>query len=112
MIAVEDVRQALRTVADPCAIATGVPVDIVAMGLVDDIAVAGADVTIVLRLTSPFCLQVGLLSEQIGVAVRRIPGVNGARVEINHGAEWLPEMMEPGARMALRRARPLPAVSQ
>ena len=110
MITVEDVRAALRSVADPCAIATGVPIDVVAMGLVADIAVTGGAVAVRLRLTSPFCMQIGLLSEQIERVVRRLPGVVAVRVEVDHAAEWLPEDMEPGARAALRRVRPLPPV--
>ena len=99
-------------VVDPCAIATGVPVDWSRMGLVQDIDLAGDSVVVQLRLTSPFCMQVGLLSEQAERAVGRLPGVSQVRVEVDHTAEWLPEMMEAGARAELRRVRPLPLVSR
>jgi metal-sulfur cluster biosynthetic enzyme len=112
MICVEDVRAALRAVADPCAIATGVPVDVVAMGLVRHIAVANAEVTVTLRLTSPFCMQIGLLSEQIDAVLRALPEVGTTRVEVDHLAEWMPEMMEQSATDALRRVRPLPVVTR
>jgi metal-sulfur cluster biosynthetic enzyme len=112
MIEIAAVHDALRQVADPCAVATGVPVDIVSMGLIADVAVAGNDVTIVLRLTSPFCLQVGLLSEQIDHVVRRLSGIGDVRVVVDHRAEWMPDMMDPGARRALRQVRPLTTVDR
>ena len=108
MITIDMVRRALRDVADPCAIATGVPVDVVAMGLVQDIRIDGDDVVVGLRVTSPFCLQIGLITEQARAAVGRLPGVGDVRVEADPAVEWLPEDMEPAARDALRRVRPLP----
>jgi metal-sulfur cluster biosynthetic enzyme len=112
MFTVEDVRNLLHSVADPCAIATGVPVDIVAMGLVQDISISGRDVLVELRLTSPFCMQIGLLTEQIGIAVGRLPGVGTVGVTVDQLAEWLPEMMDDEARDELRRVRPLPMVNR
>jgi metal-sulfur cluster biosynthetic enzyme len=106
----DEVRAALRGVADPCAIATGVPIDVVGMGLVKDVRVAGGTVTVELQLTSPFCMQIGLLSDQSRTAVGRLPGVTEVLVEVDHAAEWMPEDMEPEAQAALRRVRPLPLV--
>jgi metal-sulfur cluster biosynthetic enzyme len=107
VITVEDVHRALRQVADPCAIATGVPIDIVAMGLVSDVRVEADGVVVTLRLTSPFCMQIGLLSEQAQAVVSRLPGADHVRVEVDHTAEWMPDDMEPAAQAALRRVRPL-----
>lgn len=109
MITTDQVRESLRAVPDPCAIATGVPVDIVAMGLVQSVKVSGGTVTVTLRLTSPFCMQIGLMSEQIDAVLRRRPEVARVRVEVDHLAEWWPEMMAPEARDRLRRVRPLVA---
>jgi metal-sulfur cluster biosynthetic enzyme len=110
-ITADEVRCALRAVADPCAVATGVPVDVVAMGLVRDVRVEAGTVTVEFGLTSPFCMQIGLLSEQARTAVGRLPGITQVRVEVDHGAEWMPEDMEPAARAALRQIRPLPLVA-
>ncbi len=104
----DDVRAALRTVADPCAVATGVPVDIVGMGLVQEVRVDAGAVTVELRLTSPFCMQIALITGQARTAVGRLPGVVDVRVEVDHAAEWMPEDMAPEAQAALRRVRPLP----
>ncbi|QFR01696.1 metal-sulfur cluster assembly factor [Streptomyces phaeolivaceus] len=103
----DEVRGALRRVADPCAVATGVPVDIVAMGLVQDVRVDSGEVTVELRLTSPFCMQIGLITEQARAVVGELPGVTEVRIEVDHVAEWMPEDMDPEARAALRRVRPL-----
>jgi metal-sulfur cluster biosynthetic enzyme len=111
VITEDDVREALRAVADPCAIATGVPVDVVAMGLVHAISSDSGGVTVTLRLTSPFCMQVGLITQRCQEVLRRLPGVGAptaVRVEVDATAEWLPEDMHPDARAALRRVRPLP----
>jgi metal-sulfur cluster biosynthetic enzyme len=104
----DEVREALRAVADPCAIATGVPVDIVAMGLVQDVRIESGTVTVELRLTSPFCMQIALISEQARTSVGGLPGVTDVRIEVDHAAEWMPEDMAPEAQAALRRVRPLP----
>lgn len=104
---VSDVLSALRSVADPCAIATGVPIDVVAMGLVQDLRVGSGHVAVELRLTSPFCMQIGLIRDQIEKAVGHLEGVEHVDVGVDHTAEWMPEHMELGARDALRRVRPL-----
>lgn len=104
----DEVLAALRTVADPCAIATGVPVDVVAMGLVQDMHIESGNVSLELRLTSPFCMQIGLIRDQARAAIGRLHGVKDVDIEVDHSAEWLPEDMEPEARNALRRVRPLP----
>ncbi|WPB89360.1 metal-sulfur cluster assembly factor [Streptomyces malaysiensis] len=108
---VEQVRAALRDVVDPCAIATGVPIDIVGMGLVRGVTADGGTVTVTLQLTSPFCMQIGLMSDRIREVVGLLPGVNGVEVDVDHTAEWMPEDMESDARAALRRVRPLPLAS-
>ncbi|HEY1971710.1 MAG TPA: iron-sulfur cluster assembly protein [Pseudonocardia sp.] len=114
MITEDEVLDALRAVADPCAIATGVPVDIVAMGLVHAVLPARRGVTVTLRLTSPFCMQVGLITSRCEQALRRLPGVGpdtDVRIEVDAALEWMPEDMHPDARAALRRIRPLPVAS-
>lgn len=102
------VSDALRTVADPCSIAAGVPIDLIAMGLLAALEVHSGHVTITLRLTGPFCMQIGNIIERVTSAVRAVDGVDTVRVDIDHQAEWLPSMMAPGARSALRQIRPFP----
>lgn len=51
-----DVRDSLATIFDPCSIAAGRPVDIVSMGLVDNVRIDHGSVEITLRLTEPSCM--------------------------------------------------------
>jgi metal-sulfur cluster biosynthetic enzyme len=107
----EEVRAALHTVVDPCSIATGVPINLVDMGLISAISVQDRDVTVTLQLTSPFCMQIGLMNERMEEALGRIQGIGKICIEVDHSAEWVPEMMAETSRSALRRIRPLPLVA-
>jgi len=106
------VRDALRRVVDPCSIATGVPIPIEDMGLVREIRVEGRDVTVDLRTTSPFCMQIGNIRGRIAEVTRDLPSVGTVTVEVDDGNEWLPDMMAGEVRARLRRARPLPGPSR
>lgn len=101
------VRDALRRVVDPCSIATGVPIAIEDMGLVKGIRVSGADVVVELRVTSPFCMQIGNLRSRIDEVTRGLHGVACVSVEVDDGNDWLPSMMRADVQSRLRRVRPL-----
>lgn len=102
------VREMLRSVTDPCSIATGVPIDIVDMGIVRDIRVFAGHIQIVLRLTNPFCFQAGLISQAIERKVGQTMEMP-VKVEIDPTDDWTPERMAAAARSRLRKLRPLPA---
>lgn len=101
------VREALAGVVDPCSIATGIPLTLLEMGMVEDIAVGDGRVTVVLVLTSPVCWQAGNIIQAVETSVGRVPGVASVACTVNHDAGWLPEQMDPGARLRLRVARPV-----
>ena len=103
-----DVETALRRVVDPCSIATGVPIDLVDMGLVLAASRDAEVVTIRLQLTSNICIQIGIIESKIYEEVGRIDGVERVVVEIDHQAEWLPSMVADHSRRALRERRPFP----
>jgi metal-sulfur cluster biosynthetic enzyme len=109
MSAVDDVRAALERVVDPCSIATGVPISLPDMGLIKDIRLDGDHVVVAMRLTSPFCFQIGLMLERIDEVTAGVAGIAGVRVEVDHGDDWHPDMVAAQARRRLRRVRPLPA---
>jgi metal-sulfur cluster biosynthetic enzyme len=101
------VRQALRGVVDPCSIATGAPITIEEMGLVQRIETnAAGEVLVELCLTSPFCFQAVNIVERIREVVGGI-GVTNVQVRIDYAAEWLPNMMSEKARARLRQVRPV-----
>jgi len=102
------VREALERIVDPCSIATGAPVSLREMGLIKDLRLERqGGVVVELRLTSPFCFQVGLILQRIDEVTAGLKGVTSVRVEVDHGVEWVPEMMSEEARMRLRRLRQL-----
>ena len=106
---VEQVRAALDRVVDPCSIATGVPITLADMGLVEGVAVDGREARIRLRVTSPFCMQIGNMQERIVQVVEEVPGIDDVRLDVDDGTEWLPSMMAPEAQRRLRAVRPLEA---
>ena len=101
------VRDALARIVDPCSIATGVPLTLFEMGMVEDIAIEDGRVTVTLVLTSPVCWQAGNIMAAVETSIGGLPGVASVACTVNHNAEWLPEQMEPGARRRLRAARPV-----
>lgn len=108
----EAVRSALRQVVDPCSIATGVPLHLEDMGLVRDLRCdESGNVTISLRLTSPFCAQWGNIRERVELVVRSVGGVNSVDVEVDDGNEWVPQMMSLRASRMLRALRPMDEAS-
>jgi metal-sulfur cluster biosynthetic enzyme len=98
----------LHRVVDPCSIATGVPISLVEMGLVERVSIEGDVAVVVLQLTSPVCMQVSNIREAVEAGALEIDGLTGARCEIDPEATWLPELMAESARERLRQARPVP----
>jgi metal-sulfur cluster biosynthetic enzyme len=108
---VSRVREALERVVDPCSIATGAAISLPEMGLIKDVRDLGdGRIVVELRLTSPFCFQIGLILERIEKVTSDLEGVAEVTVEVDHGDEWLPQMMSADAHARLRRIRPLEAV--
>jgi metal-sulfur cluster biosynthetic enzyme len=100
------VTTALGTVVDPCSIATGVPINLIDMGMIQDIRIVGERVCITLRLTSPLCLQVGDIVREVERRVGEVAGVSIVECDIDPAGEWLPTMMDARAQARLRRLRP------
>jgi metal-sulfur cluster biosynthetic enzyme len=102
------IRQALEKVVDPCSIATGVPINLVAMGMVKEVCWEGGNVRVVLRLTSPICWQAVNILRQVELQVSRLDGVRAVTCMLDPLAEWTPQMMDGASRERLRALRPLP----
>jgi metal-sulfur cluster biosynthetic enzyme len=99
------VNDVLSRVVDPCSIATGAPVNLIEMGLVKSVRDEDGGIVVELRLTSPFCFQVGNIVDRI-VELANREGVPRIRVDIDLRDEWLPSQMAPEAQARLRRIRP------
>lgn len=106
------IRAALEEVVDPCSIATGVPINLIDMGMVKTVTLTEDGVANVeLRLTSPVCWQAANIIEQVEKVVACVQGVTKVNCTVDAAAEWLPDMMAPAPRAELRRIRPLGASS-
>jgi metal-sulfur cluster biosynthetic enzyme len=97
------VRERLADVLDPCSVGAENPIDVVGMGLVDDVRLEDGELTIQMCLTSPQCLML----EHFAVEARRVtadlPGVRTVTVRGDNGMEWTPDRMSAAARDRRRR---------
>lgn len=107
-----DVKEALRRriiseldgIEDPCSLASGAPLGLDEMGLVDDIEISDAgDVRVRLRLTSPFCHMIGFFHVEAKRRLLALPGVETVTVEADNGLDWSPARIK-GAGLARREA--------
>ena len=101
----DEVRRILDEIKDPCSVGFGDPMGLVEMGLVQAVDVTPAgDVTVRLRLTSPFCEMIGFFKHTAVERIRSLPSVESVTVETDSGFDWSPEYMSP-ARQEQRRQR-------
>jgi metal-sulfur cluster biosynthetic enzyme len=96
---------ALATVYDTCSLFNGTRLDIVEMGLVDDVVQEGDTVRVRLLLTDPMCLYLFEMRSQIIDVLSQLPGVETVEVEPVAGKLWSPERMAPAARGRLETIR-------
>lgn len=88
------IRDGLRDVID-----FEIGLDVVALGMIRDIAVTEDDVKITMILTSPMCPMASFIMNQVQ---ERAAELTDKPVEVVMGRElWKPDMMEPEARAAL-----------
>ena len=89
----EVVRQALRQVKDP-----GLDMNIIDLGLVYDVEVAGGDVRVNMTLTSPGCPAGPMITNDAYRVLRGLEGVTDVDIEIVWEPYWTPERMDPKVR--------------
>ena len=93
----QEVIAALRTVYDP-----EIPVNIYDLGLVYELDVSEAGVVrICMTLTAPGCPVAQTFPGTVEQAVRSVPGVTDARVELVWDPPWSRERMSEAARLEL-----------
>jgi len=92
----EQVKLALRRVKDP-----ELNLNIVDLGLVYAITVAGPDVMVEMSLTSPACPSGPEIMYQAERELQAIPGVRGAEVNLVWSPPWTPQRIEPRVRAYL-----------
>jgi metal-sulfur cluster biosynthetic enzyme len=90
----DKIRAGLRDVID-----FEIGLDVVALGMIRDVAVSDAGVKITMILTSPMCPMASFMMNQVQ---ERAAELTGKPVEVVMGREmWQPAMMEQEARDAL-----------
>ncbi len=97
----KDVWAALKTCFDP-----EIPVNIVDLGLVYDLAVealpsGGRSVAVKMTLTAPGCGMGPVIAEDARQKIATLPGVESARVHIVWDPAWTPQMISPEGRKVL-----------
>lgn len=95
-VTVEDVFEALRVVEDP-----ELGMDVVDLGLVYDVVVDEARVTVTYSLTSMGCPAGALIDEQIREVVGSLAGVSEVATDLVWSPPWSPDMMSDDAKFVL-----------
>jgi metal-sulfur cluster biosynthetic enzyme len=98
-ISPDTVRDALRSVYDPCCADRGI--SIVDMGVVEDVRVAGGHVEVDLVLTTGWCPFVASMSTAIPDRLGDLEGVESVDVRTVWDPVWTEERLSPSAREKL-----------
>ena len=92
----EDVLEALRGVEDP-----ELGMDIVELGLVYDVEVAGPRVKVLYSLTSMGCPAGPLIAGDMERVTLEVPGVESVELELTFDPPWTPDRMSEDAKFIL-----------
>ena len=92
----DDVVEALRQVEDP-----ELGMDIVELGLLYDVEVAGPRVKVTYGLTSMGCPAGPLIAQDMDSAVRQVEGIEDVELELTFDPPWTPDKMSDDAKFIL-----------
>ena len=92
----EEVYEAMRQVEDP-----ELGMDIVELGLLYDVEVAGPSVHVTYSLTSMGCPAGPLIAQDIDGAVRQVEGIQDVELELTFDPPWTPDRMSDDAKFIL-----------
>ncbi len=90
------VQEALASIFDP-----EIPVNLLDLGLIYDVAIDGAVVTVTMTLTAPGCGMGPVLVDDVKYRVGKVPGVETVEVELVFDPPWSREMMSEEAQLEL-----------
>jgi metal-sulfur cluster biosynthetic enzyme len=102
-VVVPHVEEALGKVIDP-----ELAINVVDLGMVQDVQVEGERVVVSLSLTSMSCPFWELFVEQVKAAVLDVEGVAEVDVRFDRGRAWSPELMSESARAELEAVGLMP----
>lgn len=103
MVSKTDVRGRLENVIDPCSAANGSNLNVIEMGLLDEITIDGTRVHVELMVTSPMCTMVSYFIKEVQNEVSEIPEVDAVEVSSDNGLRWTPSMLTEEAEVKRRR---------
>jgi len=93
----DDATKALRTVHDP-----EIPVNILDLGLIYELRIDEAGMAHVkMTLTSPACPVAELIPQQVAAALKAVPGISDATVELVWEPAWTADLMSEAAKLEL-----------
>ena len=90
------VQEALASIFDP-----EIPVNLLDLGLIYDVAIDGSLVTVTMTLTAPGCGMGPVLVDDVKYRVGKVPGVETVEVELVFDPPWSREMMSEEAQLEL-----------
>ena len=93
---VDLIRDALRVVIDP-----ELGHNIIDLGFVYDISIAGGAVCITMTATTPGCPVTHFLEEGVANAAARVPGTGSVDVVMTFDPPWTPSRIAPAVRASL-----------
>ncbi len=99
-LSVGKVMNALRNCYDP-----EIPVNIVDLGLIYNIAIDNDNVKVRMTLTTVGCPAHAYLMHQVQTEIEKLPGVKKAEVDIVWDPPWTPDKMSPEAKARLQAAQ-------
>jgi metal-sulfur cluster biosynthetic enzyme len=91
-----DIKAQLQEVLDPCSCITDNPIDLVDLGIIDDISVdeTSGEARIDILLTSQRCMYVIDICDEIEERVESLPAIESAEVhQVTSGKVWTAERM-------------------
>ncbi len=95
-ISEDQVKLALRRVKDP-----ELNLNILDLGLIYGIHVAGSDVKVEMSLTSPGCPSGPEIMNEAEAQLKALPGVGAVEMELVWSPPWTPDRIEPRVRAYL-----------
>jgi metal-sulfur cluster biosynthetic enzyme len=96
----EQIREALSGVYDPCCAEKGISV--VDMGLLRSVDVTDGRARIELLLTSGWCPFASRVLDEVKQAAEAVPGIDSADVEVVWDETWTTDRLSPEATRKLR----------
>ncbi|NVI98878.1 DUF59 domain-containing protein [Myxococcus sp. AM009] len=101
----QTLRERIQDIPDPCSCATGVPLGIGEMGLIESVTRTEGQVTVRMHITSPMCMMAAYFMREIEQRLLTVEGVTEVNVEFDQELKWTPQDITPEARERLAAKR-------